>query len=92
MGFIGPNNQLPRRRAGRGHVGLQSVLFDKEDDLWMENAHMNNTTANEQKQMLFPVNDTAKISEALSLFPHSKSLLHRVIQVATSSNRIKVCN
>lgn len=92
MGIIGPNNQLPRRRAGRGRMGLQSVLFDKEDDLWKENVHMTNTTADEQKQLLLPVNDTAKISEALSLFPHPKSLLTSVIQVATSSNRIRVCS
>lgn len=93
MGIIGPNNQLPKRRAGRGRVGLQSVLFDKEDDLWAENAHMTKTTADEQKQLL-PVaaNDAANISEALSLFPHPKSLLTRVIQVATSSNRIRVCS
>lgn len=90
MGIIGPNNQLPRRRAGRGRKGQQSVLFDKEDDLWTENAHMTKTTTDEQKQLLIPVNDAAKISEALSLFPQPKSLLTRVIQVATSSNRIRV--
>lgn len=91
MGIIGPNNQLPRRGAGRGRMGPQSVLFDKEDDLWTANAHMTNPTADEQKQLLLPVNDAAKISEALSLFPHPKSLLTRVIQVATSSNKMRVC-
>lgn len=89
MGVIGPNNQLPRRRIG--NAGLQSVLFDKEEDLWNENVSMNRTTLDNQKQLL-PVNDAAKISEALSLFPHPKSLLTRVIQVATSSNRIRVCS
>eukprot|EP00066_Takifugu_rubripes_P025167 XP_011614433.1 PREDICTED: putative ATP-dependent RNA helicase DHX30 [Takifugu rubripes] len=88
MGIIGPNNQLPRRRIGRSNTGLQSVLLDKEEDLWTENVHMNGTLDN-QKQLLLPVNDAAKISEALSLFPHPKSLLTRVIQVATSSNRIR---
>lgn len=92
MGIIGPNNQLPRRRAGRGRVGLESVLFDKEEDLWTETGHMTKTTADEQKQLLLPVNDAAQISEALSLFPHPKSLLTRIIQVATSSNRIRVCS
>lgn len=92
MGIIGPNNQLPRRRIGRGNAGLQSVLLDKEEDLWTENVHMNRTTLDHQKQLLLPVQDAAKISEALSLFPHPKSLLTRVIQVATSSNRIRVCS
>lgn len=91
MGIIGPNNQLPRRRTGRGHMGLQSALFDKEDDLWTENAHMT-SAADGRKQFLLPVSDAAKISEALSLFPQPKSLLTRVVQVATSSNRIRVCS
>ncbi|XP_044224115.1 ATP-dependent RNA helicase DHX30 [Thunnus albacares] len=43
----------------------------------------------EEDSWLPPVEDTSNISEALSLFPHPKSLLTRVIQVATSSNRIR---
>uniref|UniRef100_A0A3Q2CIP5 RNA helicase n=1 Tax=Cyprinodon variegatus TaxID=28743 RepID=A0A3Q2CIP5_CYPVA len=35
--------------------------------------------------------DASVVSEALSLFPQPKSLLTRVIQVATSANRIRVC-
>lgn len=92
MGIIGPNNELPRSRAGRGRMDLQSALFDKQDDLWTENAQVTKTTVDEQEELQLPVNDAVKISEALSLFPHPKSLLTRVIQVATSSNRIRVCS
>lgn len=92
LGIIGPNNQVPKRRSGRVHTGLQSVLFDEEGDLWTENVHMNRTTRNNQKQLLLPVHDAAKIAEAVSQFPHPKSLLTRVIQVATSPSRIKVCS
>lgn len=92
LGIIGPDNQLPKKRSGRVNAGVQSGLFDKEDDLWTENVNMNRTTRNNQKQFLLPVNDAAKITEAISQFPHPKSLITRVIQVATSPNRIKVCS
>ncbi|KAK7945549.1 hypothetical protein WMY93_001277 [Mugilogobius chulae] len=63
MGVIGPNNQLPQRRAGRGRGRLQSHF--NEEDFCEKN--------------FIPV----------SLFPQPKSLLTRVIQVATSSSRIR---
>uniref|UniRef100_UPI0037E81DAC ATP-dependent RNA helicase DHX30 n=1 Tax=Semicossyphus pulcher TaxID=241346 RepID=UPI0037E81DAC len=89
MGVIGPNNQLPRRRSGRSSGGVQSALHDEEDD-WTEKVHMPRAKADvKQKQLLPPEEDTSKFSEALSLFPQPKSLLTRVIQVATSSNRIR---
>lgn len=83
MGVIGPNNQLPGRRAGRG--ALHSALYDHEDDLWTENGQ-----ETDEQSKLPPEADTSKTFEALSLFPQPKSLLIRVIQVATSSNRIRV--
>ncbi|KAM9349131.1 ATP-dependent RNA helicase DHX30 [Symphorus nematophorus] len=86
MGVIGPNNQLPKRRAGRGRGAVHSALYDEEDALWTEN--VSRARADEQKQWLPPKEDT-KVTEALSLFPHPKSLLTRVIQVATSSNRTR---
>lgn len=92
MGVIGPNNQLPRRRAVRGRGALQSALYDKEDDLWTENGRVSTVKTDEQKQCLPPEPDTSKIFKALSLFPQPKSLLTRVIQAATSSNRIRVCS
>uniref|UniRef100_A0A7N6C252 RNA helicase n=1 Tax=Anabas testudineus TaxID=64144 RepID=A0A7N6C252_ANATE len=45
--------------------------------------------ADEQIQHLPPAQDPSGTSEALSLFPQPKSLLTRVVQVATSSNRIR---
>ncbi|XP_044076509.1 ATP-dependent RNA helicase DHX30 isoform X2 [Siniperca chuatsi] len=87
MGVIGPNNQLPRRRAGRGRGGLHSALYGKEDDSWTENVHVSSTIADEEKQWPSPKEVTSNISEALLQFPQPKSLLTRVIQVATSSNR-----
>ncbi|XP_034559393.1 ATP-dependent RNA helicase DHX30 isoform X2 [Notolabrus celidotus] len=89
MGVIGPNNQLPRRRAGRGKAGLQSALRDEEDD-WTENVHMPRGKADGKRRESMPLEeDTSQTSEALSLFPQPKSLLTRVIQVATSSSRIR---
>lgn len=92
MGVIGPNNQLPKRRAGRGRGGLHTVLYDKEDDAWRGDVTMSTAKAEEQTRHLplIPVEDSREASEALSLFPQPKSLLTRVVQVATSSNRIRV--
>lgn len=89
MGVIGPNNQLPKRRAGRSRGMLPSALYDKEDDLQIENVSVFRGKADGQKQWLPSEEDTSNIFEALSLFPQPKSLLTRVIQVATSSNRIR---
>ncbi|XP_074507554.1 ATP-dependent RNA helicase DHX30 [Sebastes fasciatus] len=87
MGVIGPNNQLPRRGAGKGT--LQSQLYNDEEDSWAKSVLASRGKADEQNQYLPPKEDPSNISEALSLFPQSKSLLTRVIQVATSSNRIR---
>lgn len=64
--------------------GLHSHLYDPE-----ENCQTN--FPNSRADELFPpVEDASNVSEALSLFPQPKSLLTRVIQVATSSNRVRV--
>lgn len=91
MGVIGPNNQLPRRKAGRqrGRGALHSALYDHEEGPQLENNHVFAAKTDDQKRRL--ETDASKVYEALSLFPQPKSLLTRVIQVATSSNRIKVC-
>lgn len=88
MGVIGPNNQLPGRKAGKhmGRGGLHSALYDDEESTRAFAAQTDN-----QKQRPPLETDRSKTYEALSLFPHPKSLLTRVIQVATSSNRIRVC-
>lgn len=86
MGVIGPNNQLPRRRAGRG--GLQSSSFDMEEDFYDDNIRMTSSRFDNQKH-LSQIEEIPEVSEAVSLFPHPKSLLTRVIQVAVSSNRVR---
>lgn len=87
--MIGPNNQLPRRRAGRG--GLQSSSFDMEEDFYEDNIRMTSSRFDNQKH-LSQIEEIPEVSEAVSLFPHPKSLLTRVIQVAVSSNRVRVCS
>ncbi|XP_072219870.1 ATP-dependent RNA helicase DHX30 [Leuresthes tenuis] len=86
MGVIGPNNQLPKRRAGRGKGRLQSQLYDNEEDCLPDNVHVVTPRAEERLPLK---EDSSNVSEALSLFPQPKSLLTRVVQVATSSNRIR---
>lgn len=82
--MIGPNNQLPKRRAGRGR-GEHPLLHDREDDVWTDD--VSRTSADESSMT---IEDSHKVSEALSVFPHPKSLLTRVIQVATTSSRVTV--
>ncbi|XP_019967260.2 ATP-dependent RNA helicase DHX30 [Paralichthys olivaceus] len=90
IGVIGPNNQLPKKLAGRGRArgGIGSSLYDIEDEPWTDNIHVSKSKAGEQKQYL-PFVEDSSVDEALSLFPQPKVLLARVIQVATSSNRIR---
>lgn len=94
MGVIGPNNQLPRRRGCRGSGGLHTAFNDNEDDLWTDNVFRSVPRAklDEQKQYPPPGEGTSNDFEALSLFPQPKSLLTRVIQVATSPNKVRVGN
>uniref|UniRef100_A0A3B4X3S5 ATP-dependent RNA helicase DHX30 n=1 Tax=Seriola lalandi dorsalis TaxID=1841481 RepID=A0A3B4X3S5_SERLL len=92
MGVIGPNNQLPRKRAGQGSGGLHTPFYDNEDNSWRNYVRMSKAKADELKQYQSPVEDTSNVAEALSLFPQPKSLLGRVIQVATSTNRIRLMN
>ncbi|XP_033838522.1 ATP-dependent RNA helicase DHX30 [Periophthalmus magnuspinnatus] len=87
MGVIGPNNQLPQRRVGRGRGGLHSHLFDKDEDFCQGDFHMSRSVSNGQKQTL--IQENPEVTQAVSLFPQPKSLLTRVIQVATSSQRIR---
>ncbi|XP_077374923.1 ATP-dependent RNA helicase DHX30 [Festucalex cinctus] len=75
MGVIGPDNQLPRKRSGRGRGGLRSTLYDDEDS-WADRSEQSSENASD-------------ISKALSLFPSPKALLTRVVQVATSSESFK---
>ncbi|XP_076001041.1 ATP-dependent RNA helicase DHX30 [Genypterus blacodes] len=86
LGIIGPNNQ-PRRR-GREALPA-SLLYDAEDDLQRDDIHLSRTRAEKDKAALSHVEGLAQSSEALSLFPQAKSLLTKVIQVATSAGRIR---
>uniref|UniRef100_A0A1A8JQI5 DEAH (Asp-Glu-Ala-His) box polypeptide 30 n=1 Tax=Nothobranchius kuhntae TaxID=321403 RepID=A0A1A8JQI5_NOTKU len=81
MGLIGPNNQLPKRRAGRGRGGLHSHLYDEEENGWIDDVSRASHCSS-------PI-DVSGVAEALSLFPQPKSLLTRVIQLATSSSRVR---
>ncbi|KAF3699413.1 putative ATP-dependent RNA helicase DHX30 [Channa argus] len=87
MGVIGPNNQLPKRRAGRGRGGLHTPIYAIESDLWTDDDV--NAKADGEKQNTSCLGDSNSVSEDLSQFPQPRSLLTRVIQVATSSNRIR---
>lgn len=93
MGLIGPNNQLPRRKGGRhrGRGALHSAFYDHEEGTQLENNRGFAAKTDDQRQSLPLEGDTSKICEAFSLFPQPKSLLTRVIQVATSSNKMRVC-
>nr|XP_057923229.1 ATP-dependent RNA helicase DHX30 [Doryrhamphus excisus] len=83
MGVIGPNNQLPRRRASRGR-GVRSSLYNIDDDPWTDCVH------DSTLDLVPPVpENTPNFTEALSLFPSPKALLTRVVQVATGSNSSK---
>ncbi|XP_061550953.1 ATP-dependent RNA helicase DHX30 [Phycodurus eques] len=83
MGVIGPDNQLPRRRSGRGGGGLHSSLYDDKDSQ-TDGVHAARIESGPP-----PPENESDIFEALSLFPYPKVLLTRVVQVATSSNSCK---
>ncbi|KAM7379417.1 hypothetical protein PAMP_004968 [Pampus punctatissimus] len=86
MGVIGPNNQLPRRGDGQRLLPFHDI----EGNSCIENVLGPRVKADKQKQWLPPpVENTTNFSEALSLFPQPKCLLTRVIQAATSSNKIR---
>ncbi|XP_029308820.1 ATP-dependent RNA helicase DHX30 [Cottoperca gobio] len=82
MGVIGPNNQLPGRRAGR-KGGLLSQLHDGKKD-----SSLSRAIADSEKQWL-PEENTSNTSEALSLFPKPKALLNNIMQMATSFKRME---
>ncbi|KAL6103838.1 dhx30 [Pungitius sinensis] len=84
MGVIGQNNQLPKKLAGRGR-GIQSQLYDNEEEPGTESDFV--PKADDREQWQAPKED--RTAEALSLFPQPKSLLTRVVQVATSTHRIR---
>ncbi|XP_017278017.1 ATP-dependent RNA helicase DHX30 [Kryptolebias marmoratus] len=78
IGVIGPSNHLPQRKTAQKRVCLHPLLDDEDgslaDDVFRAD------------QCLHPKEDSAGVAEALSLFPQPKSLLTRVIQVATSKS------
>ncbi|XP_029971019.1 ATP-dependent RNA helicase DHX30 [Salarias fasciatus] len=76
LGVIGPNNQLPRRRAGRARGGFPAAPCDHPDPF---------SSREEEAEQ----EDVSRVSEALSMFPQPKALLNRVVQAATSSNRCR---
>ncbi|XP_037538116.1 ATP-dependent RNA helicase DHX30 [Nematolebias whitei] len=79
MGVIDPNNPIPKRKAGQTRARLHPLLHD-EDTSWEDRIVRADKRSHPE--------DPPDVSEALALFPQPKSLLTRVVQVATSSSRI----
>lgn len=72
---------------------MQTQLYDNEEESWTENVPVPKARADEHKVGVPPqefAQDFATVFEALRVFPQPKSLLTRIIQAATSSNRIGV--
>ncbi|XP_062338492.1 ATP-dependent RNA helicase DHX30 [Osmerus eperlanus] len=92
LGVLGPDNQLPRKGAGRGRGARPSALFDAEEDPVTDQVHMSGVS---QSQPTHPqlltrsTEEDTSLYKALSMFPQPKALLARVIQVATSSNSFR---
>ncbi|CAN9503526.1 unnamed protein product [Ophioblennius macclurei] len=75
LGLIGPDNQLPPRRAARPKGGLHQ---DRDQDRDQQ------SSCREEDQ-----DDASRACGALSAFPQPKSLLSRVVQAAASSGRVR---
>ncbi|XP_035526206.1 ATP-dependent RNA helicase DHX30 [Morone saxatilis] len=86
IGVIGPNNQLPGRKADGRRGGLLSAFCD-ENDLLTDNFNVFREKAHVQNQQTATEVEASQIYEALTLFPQPKHLLIRVIQLA-KSNRV----
>ena len=84
--MLGPENELPSRRAARSKGGLVSQLYETDDGAMSGDP----SAAAGEAPSAPPGGFSPTYSEALSLFPRPKELLSRVIQVATSSNMPKV--
>ena len=86
--MLGPENELPSRRAARSRGALVSQLYETEDGDMRDPATA--AAAGGESASAPPGGFSPSYSEVLSLFPRPKELLSRVIQVATSSNTPKV--
>lgn len=87
--MISSNNQVVRRRADQGRGRLRSTFYDEhEDGSWTN--HVAGARADVQTQQLLTSEVDSHVAEAVALFPHPKSLLDRVIQLATSSSKTRV--
>ena len=84
--MLGPENELPSRRAARSKGALVSQLYETDDG----DMSGDPSAAAGEAPSAPPGGVSPTYSEALSLFPRAKELLSRVIQVATSSNTPKV--
>lgn len=79
--MIGPNNQLPKKKAGVKNAHLNPLLHDKDDN-WADDVVRAATRSRPQ--------GSPDVFEALDLFPQPKSVLAMVVQMATSPSRISV--
>ena len=83
--MLGPENELPSRRAARSRGALVSQLYETDDTVMTSDPSAAAAAPSAPSGGFSP-----SYSEVLSLFPRPKELLSRVIQVATSSNTSKV--
>ena len=83
MGVIGLNNQPLR---GRGGVSSQLYADEDNEPSWTDSVFVSRKEVEKEN----PNEDPSTIAEALSQFRQPKDLLFRIIQVATSSTRVKV--
>ncbi|KAL7875598.1 hypothetical protein AOLI_G00105610 [Acnodon oligacanthus] len=91
LGVLGPGNQLPRRRLARRPGWQSSFLEDADgdmDDRLEPSVTLKNRTRRTAESPGL-VDQDPKVSEALAIFSKPKVLLVNVVQVATSSTRIR---
>ncbi|XP_066538093.1 ATP-dependent RNA helicase DHX30 isoform X2 [Hoplias malabaricus] len=92
LGVLGPGNQLPRRRLATRPGWQSSFLEEEEEDvtrtelLRTQKSRTRGTAGSHSPRV---IKEDLKASEALALFSKPKALLVNVIQVATSSGRIR---
>ncbi|KAI4878126.1 hypothetical protein NFI96_011072, partial [Prochilodus magdalenae] len=95
LGVLGPGNQLPRRKLARQPRWQSSFQEDAEEDVHVRDrlgpsrTLRNRSRGSAESQGSRLVEEDPKVSEALSIFSKPKALLVKVVQVATSSARIR---
>ncbi|XP_028832515.1 ATP-dependent RNA helicase DHX30 [Denticeps clupeoides] len=93
LGVLGPGNQLPRRRGAFMRGARPSVWQDAEEASELseraEALQNHRSRKREDSSDARLLKEEPRVLEALSLFSKPKVLLTKVIQVATSPNKIR---